>query len=217
MSHNALGEGVVRLQRIGLMGGSFNPIHCGHLNLGRACLSGGYAESVLFLPSGNPPHKRQGLADKRDRLRMVELALSGEAGMDVCREEIEREGVIYTVDTLRILREKMPGCAFLYMIGADSLRQLHTWKQPENIIRQCTLLVAMRPGEDRESTMETARRWRLRGAEIELMDAPLMDVSSTGIRDRIAHGQSLDGLVPGCVEAYIREKGLYLTDEEDAR
>lgn len=217
MSHNALGEGVVRLQRIGLMGGSFNPIHCGHLNLGRACLLGGYADCVWFLPSGNPPHKRQGLADKLDRLRMVELAVSGEAGMEVCREEVEREGVIYTVDTLGILQERMPDCRFLYLIGADSLRQLHTWRQPEEIIRRCTLLVAMRPGEDEEKTRETARQWRLRGAEIELMRAPLMDISSTGIRGRIAQGQSLEGLVPARVEAYIREKRLYLTDEEDAR
>ena len=88
------------MPEIGLMGGSFNPIHCGHVALARAALESGRVERVLFLPTGNPPHKKEGLADKFDRLRMVELAVEHEAGMAVCREEIDRDGVIYTVDTL---------------------------------------------------------------------------------------------------------------------
>ena len=88
------------MPEIGLMGGSFNPIHRGHVALARAALDSGKVERVLFLPTGNPPHKREGLADKFDRLRMVELAVAHEAGMAVSREEIDRGGVIYTVDTL---------------------------------------------------------------------------------------------------------------------
>ena len=123
------------MQRIGLMGGSFNPVHLGHVNLARAALDAGSVDEVLFLPTGNPPHKRpEGLADKYDRLEMVRIAVEGEKGMGVCREEVDREGVIYTVDTLRILREKTPDCEFAYIIGADSLRQLHTWRMPEVLI-----------------------------------------------------------------------------------
>lgn len=197
------------MQRVGLMGGSFNPIHCGHINLAHAALQGGRVDRVLFLPTGNPPHKRSGLADKMDRLAMTELAALGESGMGVCREEVDREGVIYTVDTLEILREKMPDCELVYLIGADTLCALHTWRRPEDVIRLCTLLVARRPGEDDQALESSERIWRGRGARIEYLPAPLMNVSSTEIRARLQDGRPLDGLVPARVEAYIREHGLY--------
>ena len=103
------------MPEIGLMGGSFNPIHRGHVALARAALNSGKV-SALFLPTGNPPHKREGLADKFDRLRMVELAVAHEAGWRFCREEIDRGGVIYTVDTLAALQSKMPDCSLTYLI-----------------------------------------------------------------------------------------------------
>ena len=202
------------MQRIGLMGGSFNPVHLGHVNLARAALEARCVDSVLFLPTGNPPHKRSGLADKLDRLAMVELAVAGEADMGVCREEVDREGVIYTVDTLGILREKMPECAFSYIIGADSLQALHTWKRPQELIALCRFLVVMRPGEDVEKTLEAAQFWRARGAEIDFLDAPLMDISSTEIRRRIAAGEGIDDLVPAGAAAYIRTHGLYGTENK---
>ena len=199
------------MRHIGLMGGSFNPIHCGHLNMGRAALESGAVDRVLFLPSGNPPHKRAGLEDKAHRLAMARLAVAGEKGMDVCTEEIDRQGVIYTVDTLTILREKMPDCRFHYLIGADTLCVLHTWRRAEDVIRLCAFLVVMRPGEDEEKVMEAARRWRAMGADISFLPARMMDISSTEIRTRLENGCSLDGLVPRQVEAYIRENGLYQT------
>ncbi len=200
------------MQRIGLMGGSFNPVHIGHVHLARAALDAGCAERVLFLPTGNPPHKRSGLADKLDRLQMVCLAIEGEAHMDVCREEVDREGVIYTVDTLGILRERMPDAVFSYIIGADSLRALHTWKRPEKLITLCRFLVVMRPGEGEEETLEAARMWRGRGAQIEFLRMEPMDISSTEIRRRIAAGEAIDALVPAGVAAYIRAHELYKTD-----
>lgn len=204
------------MQHIGLMGGSLNPIHCGHLNMGRAALESGVVEQVLFLPSGNPPHKRTGLEDKQHRLAMVRLAVQGEACMDVCTEEIDREGVIYTVDTLTILREKMPGCRFHYLIGADTLRVLHTWRRAEDVIRLCAFLVIMRPGEDEALVLEAAERWREKGADISFLPACMMDISSTEIRRRLASGCSLEGLVPAAVEAYIRENGLYQAHGDQA-
>ena len=200
------------MQRVGLMGGSFNPIHCGHIHLARAALDRDLVDRVLFLPTGNPPHKRSGLADKLDRLAMTELAVDGEPRMGVCREEVDREGVIYTVDTLTILRQKMPDCRLFYLIGADSLCVLHTWRRPEDVIRLCTLLVAMRPGEDMQAVEKSAAFWRERGASIELLPAEPMDVSSTEIRMRMQAGKALDGLVPPRVEAYIRAHGLYDCD-----
>ena len=204
------------MRHIGLMGGSFNPIHLGHLNMGRAALESGVVDQVLFLPSGNPPHKRAGLEDKMDRLAMARLAVEGEMGMDVCTEEIEREGVIYTVDTLAILHEKMPGCRFHYLIGADTLLQLHTWRRAEDVIRLCAFLVVMRPGEEEQQVMAAAAHWRALGADIAFLPARLMDISSTEIRSRLQSDESLAGLVPDKVERYIREHGLYQTHGDEA-
>ena len=202
------------MQRIGLMGGSFNPIHCGHINLARAALDAGLVDRVLFLPSGNPPHKWAGLEDKLHRLNMVSLAIEGEAGMEICREEVDREGVIYTVDTLAILRGRMPDCRFFYLIGADTLRTLHTWRRPEDVIRLCTFLVAARPGEDEKDLPRLMAHWRAQGADVQTLPAECIDVSSTEIRERLAAGLSLAGLVPAEVEAYIRMHGLYQMNEE---
>ena len=192
------------MPEIGLMGGSFNPIHCGHVALARAAL-----ESVLFLPTGNPPHKKEGLADKFDRLRMVELAVEHEAGMAVCREEIDRDGVIYTVDTLAALKRKMPDCTLTYLIGADTLRALGTWRRVETVIERCKFLVMMREGETREEVIRLAGLWTQRGAQIDFLDARKMDISSTQIREQIQKGLPFERLVPQAVADYIHEHGLY--------
>ena len=197
------------MPEIGLMGGSFNPIHRGHIALARAALESGKVERVLFLPTGNPPHKKEGLADKFDRLRMVELAVEHEPGMAVCREEIDRDGVIYTVDTLAALKRKMPDCTLTYLIGADTLRALSTWRRVETVIERCKFLVMMREGETRGEVIRLAGLWTSRGAQIDFLDARKMDISSTQIREYIQKNQPFDALVPGAVAAYIRERGLY--------
>ena len=197
------------MPEIGLMGGSFNPIHCGHVALARAALESGRVERVLFLPTGNPPHKKEGLADKFDRLRMVELAVEHEAGMAVCREEIDRDGVIYTVDTLAALKRKMPDCTLTYLIGADTLRALGTWRRVETVIERCKFLVMMREGETREEVIRLAGLWTQRGAQIDVLDARKMDISSTQIREQIQKGLPFERLVPQAVADYIHEHGLY--------
>ena len=197
------------MPEIGLMGGSFNPIHCGHVALARAALESGRVERVLFLPTGNPPHKKEGLADKFDRLRMVELAVEHEAGMAVCREEIDRDGVIYTVDTLAALKRKMPDCTLTYLIGADTLRALGTWRRVETVIERCKFLVMMREGETREEVIRLAGLWTQRGAQIDFLDARKMDISSTQIREQTQKGLPFERLVPQAVADYIHEHGLY--------
>ena len=197
------------MPEIGLMGGSFNPIHCGHVALARAALESGRVERVLFLPTGNPPHKKEGLADKFDRLRMVELAVEHEAGMAVCREEIDRDGVIYTVDTLAALKRKMPDCTLTYLIGADTLRALGTWRRVETVIERCKFLVMMREGETLEEVIRLAGLWTQRGAQIDFLDARKMDISSTQIREQIQKGLPFERLVPQAVADYIHEHGLY--------
>lgn len=203
-----LTEGEHDVRRIGLMGGSFNPIHLAHVNMARAALSGGHVDEVLFLPTGNPPHKG-GLTDKEHRYAMTCLAVEGEKDMRASRVEIDREGKIYTVDTVSILRETMPDCQFYYLIGADTVFQLRTWMRIDTLITLCTFLVCMRPGEDAKGVYEEAQRWRDRGADIRFMDADLMEISSTEVRSRIACGQGADELLPPAVAQYIATHGLY--------
>ena len=202
-------EGDEAEMTIGLLGGSFNPIHEGHLALARAALASGEAERVVFLPTGNPPHKHEGLADKLDRLAMVELAIAGEERMAVSREEIDREGVIYTVDTLHHLHERFPGCRWLYLIGADTLGQLDTWRNIEEVVRLCAFLVMMRPGEAEGAVLREAERWRAKGADIRFLKTDGLDISSTQVRALAGAGEPLCGLTALPVEGYIRKHGLY--------
>lgn len=198
------------MQRIGLMGGSFNPIHRAHVSLARAALDGGFVDEVVFLPTGNPPHKLAGLADKLDRLAMVRLAIAGEENMRVSSEEIDRDGVIYTVDTLGALREKMPESRFFYIIGSDTLRVLDTWRRIDTVITLCDFLVAMRPGENEAEVTQWMAHWQGKGARLWRMQAPLSDASSTEVRERIEKGLPVSDLLEPAVEAYIRENGLYM-------
>ena len=197
------------MRRIGLMGGSFNPIHLAHVHLAREALAGGYADEVIFLPTGNPPHKGAELAGRQERYEMTCLAVEGERGMSVSREEIDRQGVIYTVDTLSALRRRMPDADFVYLIGADTLMQLPTWRRIDTVITLCGFLVCMRPGEDPEAALEAAAQWRARGAHVEFMNAARMDISSTEIRRRLREGLPVDGMLDVRVERYIREHALY--------
>lgn len=202
------------MERIGLMGGSFNPIHIGHVNMARAALAGGYVSRVIFLPSGNPPHKHAGLADKEDRYRMTRLAIKGEANMSVSREEIDREGVIYTVDTLARLKKTLPQAQMEYLIGADTVHQLRTWRRIDEVIRLCGFLVMMRPGEDEAETLAAMRAWRERGARMTLMAGRLEDVSSSEIRARLLAGDNAKALLPQAVADYIHAHRLYEPGEQ---
>lgn len=202
------------MERIGLMGGSFNPIHIGHVNMARAALAGGYVSRVIFLPSGNPPHKHAGLADKEDRYRMTRLAIKGEANMSVSREEIDREGVIYTVDTLARLKKTLPQAQMEYLIGADTVHQLRTWRRIDEVIRLCGFLVMMRPGEDEAETLAAMRAWRERGARMTLMAGRLEDVSSSEIRARLLAGDNAKELLPQAVADYIHAHRLYEPGEQ---
>lgn len=197
------------MRRIGLMGGSFNPIHLAHVHLAREALRGGHVDEVVFLPTGHPPHKGAQLVSAQARYEMTCLAVAGEANMSVSREEIDRAGVIYTVDTLRSLIARTPGARFIYLIGADTLLQLHTWREIGTLITLCDFLVCMRPGEDARAAREAAALWRGRGAGVEFMRAQMMTISSTQIRQRLREGLSVDGMLDARVEQYIREHALY--------
>lgn len=204
------------MAEIGLLGGSFDPVHEGHLNLARAALECGAVERVFFLPSGVPPHKRGALVPARERLDMIRLAIEGRPGMDVCLEELGRPGISYTADTLCALKARFPGDAFSLLLGADALLRLRRWRRVDEVIRLSGLLVMMREGVDETRVRAEMALWRERGAQIGLLDGRLCGISSTEIRQKIRRGEPLDGLVAPKVEAYLRVRGLYQREQGES-
>lgn len=201
------------MAKIGILGGTFDPIHNGHLTLGRRAMDQFSLDQVWFMPSGHPPHKQDhqvtGGEERRD---MVQLAIAGTPGF-VCSElELWRGGNTYTAQTLSLLREVCPGQVFYFIIGADSLYEIENWFHPELVMSQCVLLAAGRPYRREHRSLEDQVRYlsRTYGAQIALLDFQEIDISSEQIRRMVSEGKSIRGLVPEDVEAYIRRRGLYV-------
>ena len=203
------------MQTIGLFGGSFNPIHNGHVYMARRAVEAFGLDTMYLMPTGNPPHKRRGLADKFDRLRMVELALQGEAHLRPLDVEVRREGVIYTVDTLRILHNQMPDSRFLYLIGADTLLDLPHWRCIDEVITLCGFIVCARPGYEEKAVERCKETMRQKGADIQSLLMKEQNISATMVRQSLRERKSLERLVPPAVAAYILQKGLYQQEEDE--
>jgi len=194
-------------ERIGIMGGSFNPIHDRHLEIA-ACARREYKLSrIIFLPSGNPPHKQDGLEDAEERFEMTRLAVFGQPDSTASRMEIDREGIIYTVDTLARLQKQMPDAAFDYIIGEDRLKDLPNWRKADKIFSMCRFLICCRSSEDL-SQHPAIRQLQKKGASFAFLPLPPSDISSTCIRDQIRRGETPKVLAPQVLE-YIRIMGLY--------
>ncbi|MCC8137449.1 MAG: nicotinate-nucleotide adenylyltransferase [Clostridiales bacterium] len=198
--------------RKGIMGGTFDPIHNGHLALADCALHQFDLEEILFLPAGNPPHKqgRNDGAGASDRLAMVRLAISGNPRYAIDDEEMYRHGLTYTRDTLIRLNEREPDTAFFFIIGADSLMSFDTWYHPEAICHYCSLLVARRSGTDDRMIyrkMEELRREY--AASVFYLDVPFIDVSSTKLRRLCREKISIGSYVPEAVANYIETHDIY--------
>jgi nicotinate-nucleotide adenylyltransferase len=198
--------------RVGVFGGTFDPVHLGHLILAEQCREQGRLDQVLFVPAARPPHKRDGLTRFDQRVEMLELALAGNPAFRVETLERDREGPSYSADTLAELHRLHPGEEFFFLIGSDTLAELHTWHQPERIVEHATLLVMPRPGSPVLGTEEVRQRLGPEAGPVrlEVVEAPLwISISSTDLRRRSAEGRSLRYLVPRAVECYIAERKLY--------
>ncbi len=183
--------------RIGVFGGTFDPVHVGHLAIALAALESVPLDRVLFVPVRRSPLKdRDPLASTADRVAMLETAIAREPRFALSRAELEREGVSYTVDTLEELRSQ--GELFL-ILGSDALADLARWRAPDRIRELATILVAARPGAPEPDAMHGARTF----------DAPRLDISSRELRARAARGMSLRYLVPDAVWEHIKRHGLY--------
>lgn len=197
---------------IGIMGGTFNPIHYGHLLICEHIREEFSLEKVLFVPAKIPPHKgSDGLIGTEHRMAMVELAVSSNPWFELSDVEMKMEGPSYTVETLKILTEEYGKDNRLCMIiGADSLVQFSTWKRYEEILRMADLIVARRPDTNNRLLDMTIDRLREEhGARIHVSSTDIYDFSSTRIRNRVKNGLSVKYMVPETVERYILEHGLY--------
>lgn len=195
--------------RIGIFGGTFDPIHLGHLIVAAELRFRLDLDRLIFLPAGRPPHKQvQRLASPTDRLTMLDLALAGTTGFEVCTLEVDEAGLSYTSETLAMLRTSLGPCRLFFLMGSDSLRDFPGWHDPTAIADQAELGVAARPNVTIEPAAIEAAVPATKG-RIHLVPIPLIEIASRDIRQRIAAGETITFQVPRDVEAYILEHGLY--------
>ncbi len=204
----------LKQNRIGLLGGTFNPVHSGHLKMASIALYEFGLGEVVFLPLGDPPHKRQEfLASAEHRLEMIRLAIAGETRFTLSTAETSRKGLTYTVDTLEILTRAQPQTSFYYIIGADTLFELEKWKCYERVFFLTDFICIMRPGSDQRKVIECADRLNSRfGHKIYIADELGPDISSSQIRTQIAENKLSDRLVPSAVARYIIQHKVYQED-----
>ncbi|MBR4748674.1 MAG: nicotinate-nucleotide adenylyltransferase [Abditibacteriota bacterium] len=189
------------IKRLGVMGGTFDPIHVAHLALAEAARERFRLDRILFVVSANPPHKPGSrLTPAEQRLEMVRLAIADNPAFEACDLELRRDKPSYTADTLLELKALYPGAEKYLIVGIDEAQILHRWHDYETVLRECTVAAAWRPGYPQEDPRLPAV----------LFHAPEMNISSSGIRTRLAEGGSVRYLVPGSVCEYIKDKGLYV-------
>ncbi|MCF7934826.1 MAG: nicotinate-nucleotide adenylyltransferase [Synergistales bacterium] len=199
----------MRRQRIGIMGGTFDPIHYGHLVVAEEAYFSLRLSEVIFVPTGLPPHKREmDISPAEDRHTMTLLATLDNPHFVLSRVEIDREAASHTVTTLREMRHWFPpdSVTFFFITGMDAVLDIQTWKEPYALTELCTLVAAGRPGYNRAELDKLPERIR---QSIFPLEIPLLAISSTEIRRRVESGRSIRYLVPWSVEHYIYKKGLY--------
>ena len=199
------------MRRIGILGGTFDPVHNGHLLLGEQAYREYGLDEIWFMPSKNPPHKSsRDIVSEDLRSDMIRLAIQGAPQYIFSDFELRHEGTTYTAETLKRLQQEYPADRFYFLMGGDSFFQLETWYHPEQIMKLTTILAFSRNGEtDRQMQAradELAHRYE---ANIRLLSMEEMPVSSSLIRDRVQNGQPVGALVPPAVEEYIRTNHLY--------
>ncbi len=196
------------MTKIGILGGTFDPIHGGHIKIAREAMEQYNLSEVRFLTGGIPPHKRdKKITDSKVRHEMVELATQDIKGFVADDFELSKTEYTFSVNILREIKELHPDWDIHFIIGEDSLRDFHLWHKPEEIVKLCKLLVYPRDNSDiRDLVIKRRDEYN---AQIEIIKAKQMDVSSTALREMIAKGEDITGLVPKKVIEYIKEKGLY--------
>src|SRR3954452_14307266 len=201
--------------RLGIFGGSFDPVHNAHLALARACQQQAKLDEVWFTPTAIQPLKHQGPhATDAQRTEMLRLAIRDEPTWRVCTIEIDRGGFSYTIETLRQIHEELLDASLFFLIGNDALRDVADWKEPREIFRLSTPLVVPRADQDTRA-IEQLQALCTETTKPQLIAMPAMAESSSEIRRRLAAREFIDGLVPAAVASFIAQHGLYRQSAEE--
>ena len=197
------------MKKVGILGGTFDPIHLGHIELARCALNQYELDTVLVMTGGMPPHKRGVITDAALRHEMVKLALSGEEEIVPYDYEVSKTEYSYTAKTLTELKKLHPEWEIYFIIGEDSLQDLTKWYEPQTVTDNCILLVYPRDNDSDLNNLIAERKKQF-GADIRPINAKILEISSTEIRRHIKNGESVSGLVDDKVLKFIEEKGLYI-------
>jgi nicotinate-nucleotide adenylyltransferase len=196
--------------RVGVMGGTFDPIHHGHLVAAQEAASALHLDRVIFIPVWQPPHKvDKPAASPEDRLCMVRLATEANQRFEVSTIEIDHPGPSYTVDTLRRLQERDPEADLHFIVGMDSLVELPRWRDPADILRLASIVALYRPGWNTVDLADFARALPESEGRVSLVAMPELDISATDLRERARDGRPIRYLVPDAVAGYIEARRLY--------
>ncbi len=199
-----------KVNRIGVFGGTFDPIHKGHLAIARAAREQAELDKVLFVIAANPPHKNGvAVTPAQERVAMTAVAIADEPGFEISRVELDRPGPSYTADTLARLRDALAPAELFFIVGYDSALDMPRWRHPQTVLRLATLLVAPRP--DNSSPLPPMIR-----EKCVLLHMEEYPVSSSAIRERMARGEDMSGWLPPAVQEIIDAKGLYRADSKGA-
>lgn len=191
--------------RLGIFGGTFDPIHVAHLILAEQCREQGRLDEVRFVVAARPPHKPQPATPFAQRVEMLALAISGQPAFRVDDVERDRPGPSYTADTLEELHRREPDAELVLIVGSDSLHDFPLWYQPERIVQLAELLVVARP----DNPVPSAEELRLAALRMQVVEVPLLAIASRDLRRRLRDGRSVRYMIPRAVEAYIADKSLY--------
>ncbi|MDZ7816922.1 MAG: nicotinate-nucleotide adenylyltransferase [Planctomycetota bacterium] len=200
------------MTRIGILGGTFDPVHYGHLHIAKKALQGSPVQRVLLMPSGNPPHKPvDRITPAHHRLEMCRIAADEFDDIEVSEVEINREDPCYSLDTVKLLQSKTRGVQYYYIIGADSLADLPNWYLSDQLVQTVKFIILKRPGVDIEDAIEslTFPRDKKESLRKGIVEARQLDISSTEIRKRIRQGEPVHDMVPEPVLNYINTHRLY--------
>ena len=203
------------VKKVGIMGGTFDPIHNGHLVIAQAALDTMDLDEVLFIPSGTPYLKDlTTVLSKKERVSMTGLAIEDNPGFALSTIEIDREGNSYSYETLEELKKQNPDVEYYFILGADSLLYLEKWKNPDRLMATCTLLTAVRDDCDEEKIQDAIKYLQDKyDAKIVLLPTPRLDISSTMIRKRVQEGKSIRYMVPDSVIDFIQKHDIYVKSE----
>jgi nicotinate-nucleotide adenylyltransferase len=192
---------------MGIMGGTFDPVHNGHLQAAQELRDVADLDQVWLMPNARPPHRPGPTASARDRMRMVELAVEGLPGLVPSRLEVERGGVSYTIDTIRELRERFPGQFFEILLGSDAAADIRSWHAATDVLAEANFVIFNRPGTALSGAQLRQLGFVPERSRVVHLETP--PIAAHEIRERIAAGGPVDNLLPSAVAAYIRDHHLY--------